>query len=89
MEQRPSWETNKFSDIQEIPRILWKPMVYYRFQKSPPPVYSEPDWSSPRPHPISLKSILILPPTYAWVEKSKDNVITNSAYAGKCWAQLL
>jgi len=24
-EQRPSWEANRFSDSQEIPRILWNP----------------------------------------------------------------
>jgi hypothetical protein len=25
MEQSPSWETNRFSASQEIPRILWNP----------------------------------------------------------------
>ena len=30
MEQSPSWEANWFSASQEIPRILWKPKVYYR-----------------------------------------------------------
>ena len=38
MEQIPSWETNRFSAGQEIPRILWDPNVHYRIYKRPPPV---------------------------------------------------
>jgi hypothetical protein len=29
MEQSPSWEANRFSDSQEIPRIFWKPKFHY------------------------------------------------------------
>ena len=36
MEQSPSWETNRFSDSQEIPHVLWNPMVYYLIHKFPP-----------------------------------------------------
>ena len=38
MEQKLSWEANRFSDSQEIPRILWNPKIHYRILNSPPPV---------------------------------------------------
>jgi hypothetical protein len=38
VEQSPSWEANRFSASQVIPRILRKPKVHYRSHKFPLPV---------------------------------------------------
>jgi len=38
MEHSPSWEANRFSASQEIPRILLNAKIHYRNHQCPPPV---------------------------------------------------
>ena len=68
-EQSSSWESNRFSARQGIPLHLWKPKVYFRIYKRPPPVvnyihttghyhqtYHDPVKLSPLPVPVATRS---------------------------------
>jgi hypothetical protein len=55
MEQSPTWEANRYSASQKIPRIIWNPKAHYRIHKSPPyvpitsqidPVHASPSYFS-------------------------------------------
>ena len=61
MEQSPSWEANRFSASQEIPRILWNPKVHCRIHKRQPtvPILSQIN-SFHAPTPTYWRRILIL-----------------------------
>jgi len=69
IEQVRSWETNRFSASQEIPRFLWIPNVHCRIYKSPSlvPILNHinavhaPPFHFPKTH----FNIILL--SYAWV----------------------
>ena len=69
MEQSPSWEANRFSANQDIPRILLKPKVHHRLHNTPSPV---PILTKTNPVHVSPPTSLLqdpfwYPPIYAWV----------------------
>ena len=90
MEHRPAWESSSFSSSREIYDILWNAKVYYCIHKSPPPVpvLSQ---TTPYPHPISWRAILILSlplllglPSDSSLRFTHQNTVYTSSYPLKC-----
>jgi len=68
IQQSPSWEANRFSASQEIPRILGNKGSLPHSQVPATCLYPEPVRSSPYPHTL-LPEDPSYPPIYAWVSQ--------------------
>jgi len=73
LEQSPSWEANRVSASQEIPRILYNTNVHYRIHNSRTPIPQHQSSPCPTYHFLKIHFDIILP-SKSWSSKCSPSL---------------